>query len=245
MESIKKICTDEYNKFSNNFKKNIKEISKQYFEKCNNLFNLYKKKSCLKNGLFGCKIRSSNYNENNENITTKMEILSNKYSTKNIDSYISQCKVNYETSIYEIPLPKNDEDKDRYRKDIYGFNNYKISELAIYLNEICSKYQELLNDIENEIINLLNQDEKEDGEYIYIEIIKSNEKKLIDFSLIQKFLSLQQLKSGLAEEIYDYLLSTYIPEINKLGFDINFIRYDEINEIRTMVTNIRKDSLEP
>ena len=63
-----------------------------------------------------------------------------------------------------------------------------------------------LKEEKNEIINLLNQDEKEDGEYIYIEIIKSNEKKLIDFSLIQKFLSLQQLKSGLAEEIYDYLL---------------------------------------
>jgi len=63
-----------------------------------------------------------------------------------------------------------------------------------------------LKEEKNEIITLLNQEEKEAGEYIYIEIIKSNEKKLIDFSLIQKFLSLQELKSGLAEEIYDFLL---------------------------------------
>jgi len=53
------------------------------------------------------------------------------------------------------------------------------------------------------------------------------------------------LISNFTEEIYDYLLSTYIPEINKLGFDINFIRYYDICDIKTIVTNIRKDSLEP
>ena len=63
-----------------------------------------------------------------------------------------------------------------------------------------------LKEEKNEIINLLNQEEKTEGEYIYIEIIQSNEKKLIDFTLIQKFLSLQQLRSGLADDIYNYLL---------------------------------------
>lgn len=57
-----------------------------------------------------------------------------------------------------------------------------------------------------EILKFLNQEEKKDGEYKYIEIIVSNEKKLIDFNQIQTFLSLQQLKTGLAEEIYNYLV---------------------------------------
>ena len=35
--------------------------------------------------------------------------------------------------------------------------------------------------------------------------ILSNEKKLVDFTVIQKFLSISELKSGLAEEIYNYL----------------------------------------
>lgn len=62
-----------------------------------------------------------------------------------------------------------------------------------------------LKEEKSEIINFLTQIEKDDGEYKYIEIIKSSEKKLIDFSLIQKFLSLSELKSSLADEFYNYL----------------------------------------
>jgi len=58
----------------------------------------------------------------------------------------------------------------------------------------------------NDILNFLNQEEKDEGEYKYIEIIISNEKKIVDFNQIQKFLSIQQLKLGLAEEIYNYLV---------------------------------------
>ena len=57
----------------------------------------------------------------------------------------------------------------------------------------------------NEIINILKQQEKSNIEYKYIEIILSNEKKIVDFNIIQKFLNISELKSGLAEEIYNYL----------------------------------------
>lgn len=57
-----------------------------------------------------------------------------------------------------------------------------------------------------DILNFLNQEEKEKGEYKYIEILVSNEKKLVDFNQIQKFLSVNELKTGLAEEIYNYLV---------------------------------------
>jgi hypothetical protein len=56
-----------------------------------------------------------------------------------------------------------------------------------------------------EIINILNQIESDNIEYKYIEIIVSNEKKIVDFNFIQKFLNIEQLRSGLAEEIYNYL----------------------------------------
>jgi hypothetical protein len=62
-----------------------------------------------------------------------------------------------------------------------------------------------LKEEKDQIFSFLNQTEKEEGEYRYIEIIQSSEKKLIDFSLIQKFLNIQQLKAGLAEEFYNYL----------------------------------------
>jgi hypothetical protein len=56
-----------------------------------------------------------------------------------------------------------------------------------------------------EIINVLNQQDKINAEYKYIDIIVSNEKKIVDFNIIQKFLTISQNKSGLAEEIYNYL----------------------------------------
>ena len=57
-----------------------------------------------------------------------------------------------------------------------------------------------------DLVSFLSEKEELEGEYRYIEIIQSNERKLIDYTLIQKFLSLQQLKSGLADDIYNYLV---------------------------------------
>ena len=62
-----------------------------------------------------------------------------------------------------------------------------------------------LKEEKNEIINILNQQEKSNVEYKYIEIVVSNQKKLVDFNVIQRFLSISELKSGFAEEIYNYL----------------------------------------
>ena len=99
----------------------------------------------------------------------------------------------------------------------------------------------------NEIIEFLNQIEKGVGDYIYIEIVVSNEKKIVDFNQIQKFLSGQQLKIGLADEIYNYLIETretkeFIIKENKdfinflfskgilVPISEEFIRYHDNNE---------------
>ena len=60
-----------------------------------------------------------------------------------------------------------------------------------------------INEEKNDILNILNHQEIENVEYKYIDIIVSNEKKIVDFNVIQKFLNINQLKTGLAEEIYN------------------------------------------
>ena len=62
-----------------------------------------------------------------------------------------------------------------------------------------------INEEKNEIIKLLNQKEKENAEYKYIEIVVSNENRTINFNNIQKLLTLPELRKGVAEDIYDYL----------------------------------------
>ena len=93
-----------------------------------------------------------------------------------------------------------------------------------------------LKEEQNEIIKMLNQQEKEEAEYKYIEIVVSNEKKIVDFNVIQKFLTTEQLRSGLAEEIYSYLQD--YRDIKEIIIKENqdFINYLFTNEIIIPIT---------
>jgi len=62
-----------------------------------------------------------------------------------------------------------------------------------------------LKEEKKEINNLLNEVDKINSEYKYIEIIVSNSKKIVDINIIQKFLTLKEIKKGYAEDIYNYL----------------------------------------
>lgn len=93
-----------------------------------------------------------------------------------------------------------------------------------------------LKEEKNEIISMLNQQEKEDAEYKYIEIVISSEKKLVDFSVIQKFLTIQQLKSGLAEEIYGYLEEMRDKKEFVIRENQDFINYLFANQIIIPIT---------
>ena len=83
---------------------------------------------------------------------------------------------------------------------------------------------------------MLNQQEKEDAEYKYIEIVVSNEKKLVDFNVIQKFLSIDQLKSGLAEEIYTYLEEIRDTKEFVIRENQDFVNYLFANQIIIPIT---------
>ena len=88
----------------------------------------------------------------------------------------------------------------------YIIDNFLIKENFHNILKTLIFKQIYIKEEKNDILGFLNQEEKEKGEYKYIEIIVSNEKKIIDFNQIQKFLSTQQLKLGLANEIYNYLV---------------------------------------
>jgi hypothetical protein len=88
----------------------------------------------------------------------------------------------------------------------------------------------------NEIFNILNQQEKSNVEYKYIEIVISNEKKIVDFNIIQKFLNISELKSGLAEEIYNYLEENRDKKETVIKESQDFINYLFNNKIIIPIT---------
>jgi hypothetical protein len=88
----------------------------------------------------------------------------------------------------------------------YIIDNFLIKDNIHNIIKTLIFKQIYIKEEKNDILSFLNQEEKEQGEYKYIEIIVSNEKKLVDFNQIQKFLSIDQLKAGLADEIYNYLV---------------------------------------
>jgi len=88
----------------------------------------------------------------------------------------------------------------------------------------------------SEIIQILNQEEKNNAEYKYIEIVVSNEKKIVDFNIIQKFLNIDQLKTGLAEEIYNYLEENRDTKEFIIKENQDFINYLFTNQIIIPIT---------
>ena len=109
---------------------------------------------------------------------------------------LSNNKIKYDSTINLF----NDLGEDYITENFLIKDNFHVIVKTLIFKQIYLKEEQ------NDIMTFLNQEEKKEGEYMYIEIIKSNEKKLIDFSLIQKFLTLQELKVGLADEIYNYLV---------------------------------------
>ena len=57
----------------------------------------------------------------------------------------------------------------------------------------------------DEVIKKLGDTEESTAKYKFIDIVRSKDAKLIDFILLQKYLSVKQINSGLATEIYSFL----------------------------------------
>lgn len=87
-----------------------------------------------------------------------------------------------------------------------------------------------------EIIRILKQEEEDNGEYKTIEVIYSKESKLVDFTLIQKFLDIKQIREGLAEEIYDYLEEAREEKELNIKENKDFLQFLVKNEILIPIT---------
>lgn len=93
-----------------------------------------------------------------------------------------------------------------------------------------------LKEEKTDILRILKQEEENTGEYKYIEVVYSKESKLIDFTLIQKFLTIKQIRDGLAEEIYDYLDEARKEKEFALKEDKDFVQYLLTNKILIPIT---------
>ena len=88
----------------------------------------------------------------------------------------------------------------------------------------------------NDINNILKELEDKDAEYKYIEIVVSNDKKIVDFNVIQKFLNIIQNKQGLAEEIYNYLYEMKEEKEFILKENEDFVNFLFSNKILVPIT---------
>jgi hypothetical protein len=78
-----------------------------------------------------------------------------------------------------------------------------------------------IKDDKQNIINLLNQIEKNNSEYKYIDVVISKHNKIIDYNIIHKYLTIANLNSDNADDIYDFI------ENYKNIIDINNIENDD------------------
>jgi hypothetical protein len=137
----------------------------------------------------------------------------------------------------------------------YIVNNFLIeNNIANIIKTLIIKYIYNGEDKE-ELIALLNFNEKQDAEYKFIEIIISNKDKLVDYTSIKQILSKDQIKAGFAEEVYDYIYET--ANLNKVHFDDtryillklftnkilvpiteDFLKYHKENEKYDIITNL-------
>jgi hypothetical protein len=135
-----------------------------------------------------------NYFVDIKNILSLLEIK----SFDKIKILLSNNIIKYESTI----LIFNEFGED-YIKDYFMIENnfYNI------IKTIILKLVYLKED-KQDLLVILQQQEIENAEYRYIDVIISNDKKIINFNLIEKFLNLYKYPISLADEIYNYISDT-------------------------------------
>lgn len=129
------------------------------------------------------------------NIIKDLRKLIELKSIDKIKILLSNNKIKYELLINFF----NDLGED------YIINYFLISDNFHNILKTIIFRQIYLKEEKLEINNIINEIEKKDAEYKYIDIIVSKDTKIVDFNFIQKFLTLYELKYDLADEIYSYI----------------------------------------
>jgi hypothetical protein len=147
-------------------------------------------------------------------------------TTDKIKILLVNNPLKYETTIKLF----NDLGEDYINEYFLINNNFHNIIKAIIFKQIYIKEDK------NDIFNILNQQEKDNAEYKYIEIVVSNQQKIVDFNVIQKFLSNEKLNIKLSEEVYDYLVEFRDTKEFVIKENKDFINYLFTNEIIIPIT---------
>jgi len=140
--------------------------------------------------------------ENNSKIVSIFNIIKNFQNIHKLSNNIDKIKVilNNNPIKFESTISYFKQVGEEYIiKNILVKDNSHNLIKSLIINEV------YLQDDKDEIIKNFNDETDSLAKYKFIEVVKSKDNKLIDFVLLQKYLSIKQIKDGLATEIYSFL----------------------------------------
>lgn len=144
------------------------------------------------------------FNSNsNGNIIKSYDIVKNSKELVNqktidkIKSTITNAPIKYETTLEFIKKINLDFFKD---KIVDNSDNFHVLIKTVVIKNIYQEFER------NNIISILNQEKNTEGEFRYITIVTAKVGKMVDYNVIQKMLTPEQIRQGLADDIYNYIL---------------------------------------
>ena len=153
-----------------------------------------------KNNVF--KIENFFNSETNSNLVSMFNIIKNFLNAYKLGSTIDKIKIilNNNPIKFESTIKYFNKIGEEFiiKKLLIKENSHNLVK-SLIINEI------YLNEDKDQILKNISTDQESLLKYKFIEIVRSKDTKLIDFMLLQKYLSVKQINSGLASEIYNYL----------------------------------------
>ena len=130
-------------------------------------------------------------------IKNSLELVNQKTIDK-IKSTITNAPIKFQTTLDFIKNISLDFFKNNI---VDNKDNFHILVKTIVIKNI---YQESERD---NIISILNQEKNIEGEFRYITIVTAKVGKMVDYNIIEKMLTPEQIRDGYAEDIYNYILN--------------------------------------
>ncbi len=152
-----------------------------------------------KNNVF--KIENFFNSENNSKIISIFNIIKNFQNVNKLANNIEKIKIilkNNPIKFESTILYFEKIGEEFITKNLLIKDNIHNLIKSLIVNEIYLEEKD-------EVIKKLGDTEESTAKYKFIDIVKSKDAKLIDFILLQKYLSVKQINSGLATEIYSFL----------------------------------------
>lgn len=142
--------------------------------------------------------------KNYDVVKNSLELVNQK-TLERIKSTITNSPIKYETTIKFIENISLDFFKNNI---VDNPENFHILIKTIVVKNV---YQALER---NNLLSIINEEKNTDGEFRFITIVTAKLGKMVDYNIIEKMLTPQQIREGLATDIYNYIL--YYKEKTKI-----------------------------